>query len=87
MFKDNGEGILIPRWLLPVILTIFLTGVTAWGTVSYQARTALPRTEAARTYVTKDDFDRYRQELYRELDLIHATQARIEDKLDRLLAR
>ena len=80
VFESNGNGITIPKWLLPIVLGLCITGAAAWAAVSYQAQSALPRIEAAQTYLTKADYASDRTDT-------KAWRTRVDDKLDRLLER
>jgi len=78
IFENNGNSITIPKWLLPIVIVLFLTGLAGWGTVSFQARGALSREDAYRNFTTIEQHDKS----YRELN-DHLT--RMDEKLDRLL--
>ena len=80
LLANNGSGVTIPKWLLPIVLALFLTGAGAWTSVSFQAWSALPRLEAAQTYVS---MQQYRED--RKDD--RAWQLRMETKVDKLLER
>jgi len=62
-------------WLPLVILAI-----GAWTTVQWQARSALPREEAYKTFWTIESHKSYDETIIKRLD-------RMDDKLDRLLER
>ena len=80
MFKSNGEGVIIPRWLIPILLGLFLTGTAAWAAVSFQAKSALPRIEAAQTYIPRTEHSEDMQRIEGELKYMNK-------KLDQLIAR
>ena len=79
-FETNGSSVVIPKWLLPILIGLFLTGTAAWAAVSFQAKSALPRIEAAQIYRTKIESREDQQRMDKRL-------TRIEDKLDKLLSR
>jgi len=88
LFENNGNGgVTIPKWLLPIVIGLFITGAAAWGAVSFQARSALPRIEAAQTYQTKTDARQDQQRTEKQLDLLRADLREMNRKLDTLLAR
>ena len=76
----NAQGIYLHKWLVPILLGLFVAATAAWTGLLIQTSNALPRVEASVTYVSKVDYlsDMTR----RELRLV-----RIEDKIDRLLNR
>ena len=80
LFENNGNGVTIPKWLLPILIGLFLTGAAAWASVSFQAKSALSKIEAAQTYVPRIE---HREDLRRIEDELKYMNA----KLDQLIAR
>ena len=76
----NSGGIYLHKWVLPILVGLLLVAGAAWTGVLVQARNALPRVEAAETYVSNTDYYKDQQQLNNRLE-------RIEDKIDKLLTR
>ncbi len=78
--KSSGNGIYIPRWLLPIIITVAIVAVSWGATVTARGQASLTREEASREYVTQERFER-------RADIIDGRFDRVDSKLDKLLAR
>lgn len=87
VFESNGNGIIIPKWLLPILLSLLIASA-AWASgVSFRAQSALPRIEAAQTYMTKTEGRESEGRIDRRLDQLTREVQYTNKLLDQLLAR
>ena len=83
----NSGGVYLHKWVLPILVGLLLVAGAAWTGVLVQARNALPRVEAAETYVSNTDHHDDMALIRARLDRVQHNQERMEDKIDKLLTR
>lgn len=86
MANRNGNGVTLGNntritvGLLGLLATFAFAAITGWATVWAQSSYALPRTEAYREFVCKDDFLRAQGDLSKQIE-------KLDGKLEKLLER